>query len=181
MREGRFGHAVDDGEQFGVLHPPMYDNYGAPRHVDASGQDNRWNCHTLMFHFCAPRKGATGDGAIVMVVSEVDARAFAVVGDLRIRTMEAVMVLMGLPSCKFDQARHFFPSPLSHLNHYYSSVRRVNTGRDSMVYFLLPASLSSILTIHGQAGHGASSQRFPACAHDALGMDRRASLEIAPV
>ena len=104
MREGRFGHAVDDGEPFGVLHPLTYDNYGAPRHVDASGRDNRWNCHTLMFHFCAPRKGATEDGAIVMVVSEVDARALAVVGGWRIRTMEAVWALTGRPSCKFDRS-----------------------------------------------------------------------------
>ena len=104
MREGRFGHAVDDGEPFGVLHPLKYGNYGAPRHVDASGRDNRWNCHTLMFHFCAPRKGATEDGAIVMVVSEVDARALAVVGGWRIRTMEAVWALTGRPSCKFDRS-----------------------------------------------------------------------------
>ena len=57
-----------------------------------------------MFHFCAPRKGATGDGAIVMVVSEVDARALAVVGGWRIRTMEAVWALTGRPSCKFDRS-----------------------------------------------------------------------------
>ena len=31
------------------------------------------------FNVCAPRKGTTGDGAIFMVVLELDARAVAVV------------------------------------------------------------------------------------------------------
>ena len=78
MREGRSSPAIDDGEMFGVLHPISYDNYGAPRHVDASGRDNQWGYCTLTCHFCVPWKGDTGDGAIIMVVSEVDLRAFAV-------------------------------------------------------------------------------------------------------
>ena len=58
----------------------MYDNYGAPGLVDASGRAARSNCHTLRANLMGRRRGATADGAIVMVVWEVDARAVAVGG-----------------------------------------------------------------------------------------------------